>query len=238
MDTIEDESTELPASDNNLRRSFLKIPVLRKVISFAPVRNPPPVQTTKPPLKIVLIKTTKPPKKIKSVSPTKSPPKSQPVKIKEETAQPTHNSKNSTKSNSENAITADKDKPNSSGSSAFHIIAQQVYIINPSILQDPDIFGRFSIPQTLNLDKNFPQTLNSNKNFPQMLPRGNPPYPLRRSMSGNESAGGLNSKILPMNKKLDETSENPVSIASNLNGEIIVQNQDVNEYVLGNKPSD
>lgn len=42
--------------------------------------------------------------------------------------------------------------PMKGGSPAFSIHAQKVYILYPSMFQDPNIFGRFSIPQTINLD--------------------------------------------------------------------------------------
>jgi hypothetical protein len=38
------------------------------------------------------------------------------------------------------------------GTPAFSIHADKVYILYPSLFQDPNIFGRFSIPQNINLD--------------------------------------------------------------------------------------
>lgn len=42
--------------------------------------------------------------------------------------------------------------PMKGGSPAFSIHASKVYILYPSLFQDPNIFGRFSIPQNINLD--------------------------------------------------------------------------------------
>jgi hypothetical protein len=38
------------------------------------------------------------------------------------------------------------------GNPAFSIHASTVYILYPSLFQDPNIFGRFAIPQSINLD--------------------------------------------------------------------------------------
>ena len=50
------------------------------------------------------------------------------------------------------AILQDIKLPLKTGSPAFKIIASKVYILYPSMFQDPNIFGRFSIPQSINME--------------------------------------------------------------------------------------
>ena len=117
--------------------------------------------------------------------------------------------------------------PPKSGNPAFSIHADKVYILYPSLFQDPNIFGRFSIPQTINLDP-VPQKNVANQNEPQSIPpsisRGNDPYPYQR---GKRQAGDPVAIPQQAARKKEAKKRN---VESHLSGSIVVLNQDVNEY--------
>lgn len=50
------------------------------------------------------------------------------------------------------SVINDISMPKKDGSPAFKIVASKVYILYPSMFQDPNIFGRFSIPQNVNME--------------------------------------------------------------------------------------
>lgn len=127
------------------------------------------------------------------------------------------------------------------GTSAFSVHARTVYILYPSLFQDPNIFGRFSIPQNINMDKNSPKNAGSN---PQIYPT---PQAYRRSMLPDIIRAQPNpNQIYPSHKgrrSVDEPSKDSSSSAplkqatpekrnvqTHLSGTIVVQNQDVNEF--------
>lgn len=54
--------------------------------------------------------------------------------------------------NLQESVINDISMPKKDGSPAFKIVASKVYILYPSMFQDPNIFGRFSIPQNVNME--------------------------------------------------------------------------------------
>lgn len=139
--------------------------------------------------------------------------------------------------------------PAKEGSPAFSIHAQKVYILYPSMFQDPNIFGRFSIPQNVNLDPipgttepptigqqqaqkhvqnvdkyldSFGQTQTSFRNLdePAMMIRG------KRQLSKQATANPPKS-----NQKSTRKEDNKKrNVENSLKGTIVVLNQDVNEF--------
>lgn len=110
------------------------------------------------------------------------------------------------------------------GNPAFSIHANTVYILYPSLFQDPNIFGRFSIPQNINMDKNVMGNDTTIPGKPEVLlapsenPPLQPPQPPASSRKGRRSA---DAPPTPPPKR---------NVESHLSGTIVVQNQDVNEY--------
>lgn len=178
----------------------------------------------------------------------------------------------------DSAILQDIKLPVKAGSPAFKIIASKVYILYPSMFQDPNIFGRFSIPQSINMegkgdlstftkDTNVatasPQTMYNNED--PLMPSPSLPYPVQQENNQQYQGEHLNyrrrmvypgqqqqhfnqyRRQLPMipaaaasagNTELPLSSPIPSSesiakersIQSHMRGQIVVQNQDVNEY--------
>lgn len=129
------------------------------------------------------------------------------------------------------------------GNPAFSINAKTVYILYPSLFQDPNIFGRFSIPQNINMDKNSlgtettipggngqqptkPEVQMAKPQSPQQ-PVPTPQYPPQQypSRKGRRSADPKEAAVAP---KAEEPKKR--NVESHLSGTIVVQNQDVNEY--------
>lgn len=124
------------------------------------------------------------------------------------------------------------------GNPAFSIHAKTVYILYPSLFQDPNIFGRFSIPQNINMDKNVlgnektnpsgkpevliappqPPSIPPQNRIPTQMPQQvHPNYPSRK---GRRSADASPPATQPPKRNVE----------THLAGTIVVQNQDVNEY--------
>lgn len=133
------------------------------------------------------------------------------------------------------------------GNPAFSINAKTVYILYPSLFQDPNIFGRFSIPQNINMDKNTVAAETTNpvgsvqsrkpdiqiaqiKTHQQPPPPPPPQYPPTQQYQhkGRRSADPLPSKEVEPSSKTDDLQKR--NVESHLSGTIVVQNQDVNEY--------
>lgn len=118
--------------------------------------------------------------------------------------------------------------PKKIGSPAFSIHAEKVYILYPSLFQDPNIFGRLSIPQNVNLDPSADKTSkesdkssrNRNSEFPEALPLTSSKKLTRRQASNPTSSDGR------VSAKKEELKKN---VETHLTGSIVVLNQDVNE---------
>lgn len=127
------------------------------------------------------------------------------------------------------------------GNPAFSINAKTVYILYPSLFQDPNIFGRFSIPQNINMDKNtlgtettIPKALSAKPEVQMAQPQqpqqhGPAQYPPQQypSRKGRRSADPP-AAAAEAPKKAEEPKKR--NVESHLSGTIVVQNQDVNEY--------
>ncbi|CAG9804140.1 unnamed protein product [Chironomus riparius] len=136
--------------------------------------------------------------------------------------------------------------PNTKGNPSFSIHANTVYILYPSVLQDPNIFGRLSIPQNVNLDRQKENLLNQPDQPPPMSSRR---YNFQGNSNNLESfRKRRNVPIIPLQrqgyeKSNDEMMTNPQrkdqqgkgKVESNLTGTIVVLNQDVIEQ--NTKPS-
>lgn len=138
--------------------------------------------------------------------------------------------------------------PMKGGSSpAFSIHADKVYILYPSLFQDPNIFGRFSIPQNINLDplneKKNAKDSEATKNIqtPSQPITNNQPLPLPQNDGYNYLPVYKQPTGRKMRRQAPETSEKPKpmtakeeekkrNVESHLTGTIVVLNQDVNEY--------
>lgn len=136
--------------------------------------------------------------------------------------------------------------PSKTGSPAFSIHADKVYILYPTNLQDPNIFGRFSMPQSVNLDsaeKTVTQTKAEVRNDPSMATQQQPPpllnagasFPLAYHLMGKQYQGAdLQSQYRRRGKRQaigpNEGEEKKRNVETHLNGAIVVLNQDVNEY--------
>lgn len=129
--------------------------------------------------------------------------------------------------------------PMKDGSPAFSIHAEKVYILYPSLFQDPNIFGRFSIPQNINLDplpeKNVKSTEAPGDSTPALMqPQYMYPDPYQSAFTGRKmakrQAADPNSPPVSTPKlstrKDDYKKRN---VESHLTGTIVVLNQDVNE---------
>lgn len=171
------------------------------------------------------------------------------------------------------AILQDIQLPMKAGSPAFKIIASKVYILYPSMFQDPNIFGRFSIPQSINMEgkgdlsmskdvKNNPSTMDPT--IPSMASASLPPSPSyllrkqqyepqesnnqqyqeeRQGIQNDYPSKRMNYRRQPIPIPTAEPTElaDPLpqptsdnarerSIQTHMRGQIVVQNQDVNEY--------
>lgn len=143
----------------------------------------------------------------------------------------------------------DVEVPMKGGSSAFSIHANKVYILYPSMFQDPNIFGRFSIPQNINLD---PVSEKQSKRT-SSVPQSEPPVIMRPNVNPNQFARSFESdpyhpyqanrgqRIFkrqaenenpppppapPLN---DDNANGKRNVETHLTGTIVVLNQDVNE---------
>lgn len=135
----------------------------------------------------------------------------------------------------------DIEVPVKGGSPAFSIHASKVYILYPSLFQDPNIFGRFTIPQNINLDpvpdKQITKTADFSNDQPQILqPKTNPtksvnsnpynPYKTNNNRRPKrQQADGPSSD----RKQNDEENNKKRNVETHLTGTIVVLNQDVNE---------
>lgn len=115
--------------------------------------------------------------------------------------------------------------PPKTGSSTFSIHAEKVYILYPSTFQDPNIFGRFSIPQTINLDPLAAKMVTQNDEL-QAGQSNSSPSQSQLNDSLNSSAYLRGKRQIPSPKR-DEKKRN---VETHLNGSIVVMNQDVNEF--------
>lgn len=125
--------------------------------------------------------------------------------------------------------------PEKSSSPAFSIHATKVYILYPSLFQDPNIFGRFSIPQNINLDPENEASKGSHNQKPDQQPvivagnQGN-------SMQMNTPFGNLyqqgsrrTSRQAPSSVAVKPNEVLKRNVESQMSGTIVVLNQDVNE---------
>lgn len=145
--------------------------------------------------------------------------------------------------------------PIKGGSPAFSIHADKVYILYPSLFQDPNIFGRFSIPQNINLDpqpertetksteKNDPprmmphESLHDDPDQPKKVSRRqapNPPPQPSEKQSANpppqpSEKQAANPPSQPGEKAAARQAPNKKNVETHLTGTIVVLNQDVNE---------
>lgn len=115
--------------------------------------------------------------------------------------------------------------PPKTGSSTFSIHAEKVYILYPSTFQDPNIFGRFSIPQTINLDPLAAKTVTRNDEL-QAGQSNSSPSLSQQNDPPNSSAYLRGKRQLPPPKRDDKKR----NVETHLNGSIVVLNQDVNEF--------
>ena len=171
----------------------------------------------------------------------------------------------------DSAFLQDIKLPLKAGSPAFKIIASKVYILYPSMFQDPNIFGRFSIPQSINMDEksdmsatkeilspptsgplisapsasslSHPYNQNQQKKPYQPQP-GLKKQPQQNDPSRRMFNGGQQQHLHQYRRQLSDEptdsseptvppfndSEQDKGIESHIRGQIVVQNQDVNEY--------
>lgn len=115
--------------------------------------------------------------------------------------------------------------PPKTGNPTFSIHAAKVYILYPSTFQDPNIFGRLSIPQTINLDPLAAQTVTQNDELQAGLSHS--PPPLSQLSDSPNSNGYVRGKRQLPSPPRDEKKRN---VETHLNGSIVVLNQDVNEF--------
>lgn len=135
--------------------------------------------------------------------------------------------------------------PMKGGSPAFSIHADKVYILYPSLFQDPNIFGRFSIPQNINLDPIPDKSTSKAKDVPQNLHPMQTQLGHRRQMAFDENIDSQHRQVPYDQKKItkrETTDPTPTqkvpskkeaekkrNIETHLSGTIVVLNQDVNE---------
>lgn len=134
---------------------------------------------------------------------------------------------------------------NSKGNPSFSINASTVYILYPSIFQDPNIFGRLSIPQNINADEDNLKPSKENIKSPQMTTesksrRFNPQQPMIKHKGYRKRR---NVPAMPPQNKGNENSnterttnfheegdrKKKENVETNLTGTIVVLNQDVIE---------
>jgi hypothetical protein len=139
----------------------------------------------------------------------------------------------------------DIEVPMKGGSPAFSIHASKVYILYPSLFQDPNIFGRFSIPQNINLD---PLPDKQDAKSPEAVPKVDPPVvmkpnrPNQNQLVNNGNSNPYNPYQPNKGRRLmRRQAENPAppqqndeenmkrNVETHLTGTIVVLNQDVNE---------
>lgn len=140
---------------------------------------------------------------------------------------------------------SDVEVPMKGGSPAFSIHAQKVYILYPSLFQDPNIFGRFSIPQNINLDPEKQNAKSSDvpKNDPPvvmapnakhtrhndvMKSSSNPYNPYRPNNSRRIARRNADNPPPPNPTPMDDEDKKR-NVETHLTGTIVVLNQDVNE---------
>jgi len=128
--------------------------------------------------------------------------------------------------------------PNTKGNPSFSIHANTVYILYPSVLQDPNIFGRLSIPQNVHMDRENEKSLNQPVQSSQMT---NMLSSRRFNLQGNSNnveryRNRRNVPIMPsQNQKYGESNpqrkdqNSKRNVETNLTGTIVVLNQDVIE---------
>jgi hypothetical protein len=113
------------------------------------------------------------------------------------------------------------------GNPAFSIHASTVYILYPSLFQDPNIFGRFSIPQSINMDRSVSGDEKMKAEILKMPPHQQqlPNVPLK-VIPGRKGKRSAEPASPPSPKQQADEKKN---IETHLTGTIVVQNQDVNE---------
>lgn len=132
--------------------------------------------------------------------------------------------------------------PERAGSPAFSIHADKVYILYPSLFQDPNIFGRFSIPQNINLDSFADKSSSSSKtsipteamqqpevsnSFDDNSPREG--RKLFRRQAEDNPKPQQQPQPQPQEAKPSRKGEKKRNVETHLTGSIVVLNQDVNE---------
>lgn len=121
------------------------------------------------------------------------------------------------------------------GTSAFSVHARTVYILYPSLFQDPNIFGRFSIPQNINMDKNSPgnaPSVSGRRSSPDIIKpysNQNQIFPSQRGKRSADQNDGETTTPPPQNPPQQAPLEKR-NVQTHLTGTIVVQNQDVNEF--------
>lgn len=119
------------------------------------------------------------------------------------------------------------------GTSAFTVHATTVYILYPSLFQDPNIFGRFSIPQNIrmNNDQQAPDQRKVIKS-PQVMqgaPRSS--YGSHKGKRSADPAPDPEPSPSPAPAAEAKPATDPErKVVTDMRGTIVVQNQDVNEY--------
>lgn len=143
---------------------------------------------------------------------------------------------NNVKSEVKSSLTS-VELPTKGGSPAFSIHANKVYILYPSLFQDPNIFGRFSIPQNINLDPLPDKTILKTAEDPAAMkiqdfsdninnPFEEEELELGRRMYRRQAPNPSTIASKTSSKK-DEKKRN---VETHLTGTIVVLNQDVNEF--------
>jgi hypothetical protein len=128
--------------------------------------------------------------------------------------------------------------PLRNGSPAFSIHASKVYILYPSLFQDPNIFGRFTIPQNINLDPVPDKKPEFSDYIPPEAtkPLANPPPP--KAINSNPYSpyqSNRNRRARHVEGPPSDTAnakdeaDKKRNVESHLTGTIVVLNQDVNE---------
>lgn len=130
--------------------------------------------------------------------------------------------------------------PLKSGSPGFSIHASKVYILYPSLFQDPNIFGRFSIPQSINVEP-FSENTVTKSSLPANLIQqpensnvyGNT-YPREEKKLFRREAEGISEpppqqQTQRVRPSLRRKAEKKRNVETHLTGTVVVLNQDVNE---------
>lgn len=111
------------------------------------------------------------------------------------------------------------------GNPAFSIHASTVYILYPSLFQDPNIFGRFSIPQSINMDRSVTSEDEKMKAEIHQMPSVKRQQQQQQTKVVPGRKGKRSAPPSPQNQQAEEKK----NIETHLTGTIVVQNQDVNE---------